>query len=207
MIINLNNRVLSYIFIVAAGWGAYVIAACIPTGSDAIQQDRQEVILAEATAQVGMPSIKNFREKRLVKMLLEMRDQDNLSTTTYIWSEMQGRAVFFCNSIGYGIPYATQFTAPEKAVQVYAGGHYLTLPQADPNGLFSPATAEGTWVMCKDPKGTAVKPVFVEPRVIVTPFDLASTEAPPAPPPISSSAKPATSAAPAATDRLHDALK
>ena len=46
------------------------------------------------------------------------------------------------------------------------------LAQADPNGLFSPGSAEGTWIMCKDPKGPDVRPVYVEPRVIVSPFPL-----------------------------------
>lgn len=49
---------------------------------------------------------------------------------------------------------------------------YAVLPQADPNGLFSPASAEGTWILLKDPHGSDVKPVYVEPRVIVSPFKL-----------------------------------
>jgi hypothetical protein len=46
------------------------------------------------------------------------------------------------------------------------------LPQADPNGLFSPASAEGTWILMKDPNGKEVKPVYIEPRIIVSPFKL-----------------------------------
>lgn len=142
------------------------VGACDQT-SDQIQRDQQEKILAEGTAQVGMPAIKNFRERKLLKDILEMRDQNGLSTWTYTYSEMTGKKVFFCHSIGYGIPYATQFTNPEKWVS--NGG---TLPQADPNGLFSPSSAEGTWVLCKDPGGDDVKPVYIEPRVIVSPFSL-----------------------------------
>lgn len=45
--------------------------------------------------------------------------------------------------------------------------------QADPNGLFSPTSADGTWILMADPNGgTAVKPVYVEPRIIVSPFKL-----------------------------------
>ena len=42
--------------------------------------------------------------------------------------------------------------------------------QAEPNGLFMPPTAEGSWVIC----GTKddLKPVYTEPRVIVSPFRL-----------------------------------
>ena len=45
------------------------------------------------------------------------------------------------------------------------------MPQADPNGLFSPESAEGTWVLCSDPSGNGeTRPVYVEPRIIVSPF-------------------------------------
>lgn len=144
--------------------------------SDAVQQDAQERLLAEGTAQTGMPAIKNFRERKLLKEILELRDQASLSTWTYTYAENTGKRVFLCNSIGYGLPYATQYTSPQKLAMgtYYSGGGYYSnvLPQADPNGLFSPASAEGTWIMCKDPKGPDVRPIYVEPRVIVSPFEL-----------------------------------
>jgi hypothetical protein len=92
---------------------------------------------------------------------------------------MTGRLIFLCDSIGYGIPYATQFTSPSKIYSPCASCQgAISLPQADPNGLFSPASAEGTWIMCKDPKGDAVKPVYVEPRTVVSPFRLPDAEEP-----------------------------
>ena len=127
--------------------------------NDTKQQAQQETILAEGTAQVGMPAIKNFRERKLLKDILELRDQDGLVTYTYTFAENTGLRTFLCQSIGFGIPYATQFTNPSKLVHVYSGGYYQVLPQADPNGLFSPAAAEGTWVMCKDPHGPNVRPM------------------------------------------------
>ena len=140
---------------------------CEPS-SDSIQREQQERILAEGTSQVGMPAIRNFRERKMLKDIIELRDQEGLVTYTYLFNEMQGKVGdFFCNSIGYGIPYATQFTSPEKP-----SGHGYALPQADPNGLFSPASADGTWILCKDPNGSEVRPVFVEPRIIVSPFRL-----------------------------------
>lgn len=139
--------------------------------SDVVQQRQQETLLREATAQVGMPVIKNFREKKMLKDILELRDQDGLVTYTYLWSPQQGKLVFFCDSIGYGFPAATQYTSPQK-VRDFGGSTYafLAVPQADPNDLFSPASAEGTWIVCKDPNGPATKPVYVEERITVTPF-------------------------------------
>jgi len=143
--------------------------------SDQRQAAMQETMLQEATSQTGMPAIKNFRERKLLKQILELRDQDGLATYTYIVAEQTGKLVFVCNSTGYGIPAATQYTSPSKVVDAaVSSGHYAyeVVPQADPNGLFSPASADGTWVMCADPKTGKGRPVYLEPRVIVSPFPM-----------------------------------
>jgi hypothetical protein len=139
--------------------------------SDDVQRSQQERILKEGSAQTGMPAIKNFRERKLMKQIIEMRDQDGLVTYTYTVPETTGRPVFLCNSIGYGLPAATQYTNPEKVEESSLGN--TSIPQADPNGLFSPSSAEGTWVMCSDPSGNGkTRPIYVEPRIIVSPFKL-----------------------------------
>lgn len=157
-----------------------VYACAPPPSSSDVQRDRQEKMVAEGVAHVGVPAVKNFREFKILKDIIELRDQTGLVTYTYLWSDFQGKLVFFCESIGYGIPYATQFTAPET-MQTYnlqkSGGserYYgaTRLPQSEPNGLFTPASAEGTWVMCKDPNGKDVRPTYVEPRLIVSQFKL-----------------------------------
>lgn len=147
--------------------------------SDVKQQKAQEKILSEGTSQIGMPAIKNFRERKLLKDILELRDQDGLVTYTYIFSEQTGRLRYFGETIGYGIPYATQFTNPEKAEWSAKSGGYqiVTLPQADPNGLFSPIAAEGTWVLMKDPNGKKALPIYLEPRIVVSPFRLPTSVA------------------------------
>ena len=134
--------------------------------SDDVQRRQQERLLKEGTAQTGMPAVKNFRERKLVKMLIELRDQENLNTYTYTFAEASGERTFLCNSVGYGIPFATQYTNPEK--YEYNGA---TLPQADPSGLFPPTSADSTWVMCKSPNGD-VTPLYVEPKIIVSPYRL-----------------------------------
>jgi len=152
----------------------FVTAACEagPPRSDQVQAKAQEQMAMEATQQTGMPAIKNFFERKTMKMIMEMRDQSNLTTYTYLWNEMQGKKVFLCNSIGYGLPYATQYTNPQKIAEAGHSYGYAILPQADPNGLFMPGSADATWVLCKNPKGDEVKPLYVEPKIIVSPFPL-----------------------------------
>ncbi len=171
----MNRRVMAIIALcVAAGLGAAENNGCDgpqPT-SDTIQRSQQETSLKELTAQTGMPAIKNGRERKLLKEILELRDQDGLVTYTYTFAEMNGKLTFLCNSIGYGIPYATQYTNPQKFEWSGTNVGTVVLPQADPNGLFSPASADGTWVMMLDPNTKAVRPVYIEPRIIVSPFKL-----------------------------------
>jgi len=151
---------------------ALLFTGCdVAPSSDQIQSQRQETIQQEMASQLGMPAIKNFSEMRLLKMVLEMRDQ-NIPTYTYTYSEMTGKFRFMGHTIGFGIPYATQYTSPDKVARYGAGSHYLAVPQADPNGLFSPASAEGTWILMKDPNGTDVSPIYVEPRITVSKFKL-----------------------------------
>ena len=151
------------------------LAACAPSmqSSDQIQNDKQEELSKQAVESVGLPAIKNFQEKRILKDILELRDSPNLVTYTYI-TDMNGRLHKLCDSIGYGVPYATQYTSPERLAgswEIPSTGN-IAVPQADPNGLYSPASADGTWVLCKVPGKDAVSPVFVEPRIITSTFPL-----------------------------------
>jgi len=146
-----------------------ILAGCdVQPNSTQIERKKQEELTMQAVTQVGMPAITNFAEKRMMKDILELRDQ-NVATTAYI-VDMNGKLHKICTAVGYGLPYATQYTNPQR---IAGDGHgYVTLPQADPNGLYSPASADGTWVLCVDAKSGKPKPVYIEPRVIVSPIPL-----------------------------------
>ena len=148
-----------------------LLTACLetPPTSGQIERKKQEELSLQAVQQVGMPAIVNFAEKRMMKDILELRDR-NVVTTTYLVG-MNNQLTKVCDSVGYGLPYATQYTNPSRVV--YDQGHGgQVIPQADPNGLYSPASADGTWVLCVDKKDGKAKPVFIEPRVIVSPIPL-----------------------------------
>jgi len=132
--------------------------------SDDIQRAQQEKILGEGTSQIGMPSVKNFRERKILKDVIERRDQNGLGTYTYVFSEITGKFTYLGESLGYPIPAATQFTNPQKTVK---GAQYsiTTIAQADPNGLFSPASAEGSWIVMLDPVKKEALPQYSESRL------------------------------------------
>ena len=133
-----------------------------------IEAAKQEEMQLQAVQSVGMPAITNFAEKRMFKDILELRDR-SVPTTTYLVG-MNSQLTKVCDSVGYGLPYATQYTNPQMRVSGQNGN--VTLPQADPNGLYSPASAEGTWILCVDHKDGKAKPVYIEPRIIVSPIAL-----------------------------------
>jgi len=147
------------------------LTACGPQteSSTQIERRKQEELSLQAVQSVGMPAITNFAEKRMFKDILELRDR-SVPTTTYLVG-MNNQLTKLCDSVGYGLPYATQYTNPMRVGGDGTHG-YVTLPQADPNGLYSPASAEGTWVLCVDHKDNKPKPIYVEPRVIVSPIAL-----------------------------------
>ena len=147
-----------------------LLAACGPQqpNSRQIEAAKQEEMQLQAVQSVGMPAITNFAEKRMFKDILELRDK-NVPTTTYLVG-MNNQLTKLCDSVGYGLPYATQYTNPQMRVGSQNG--VVTLPQADPNGLYSPASADGTWVLCVDHKDGKAKPIYIEPRIIVSPFAL-----------------------------------
>jgi hypothetical protein len=132
--------------------------------ADTVERNKLESLQEEAVRQSGMPNIVNFTEKKNLKWIYELCDREKFTTYTYL-VDMNGKLHFFCESIGYGVPYSAQYVNPEK---YYTNS--TTLPQAEPNGLFKPTSSDATWVIAATPDGPAA--VYVEQRIVVSPFKL-----------------------------------
>jgi len=146
-----------------------LLASCVQD-SNMEMSEKQENLMKEVNKQVWIPAIVNFQEKKLAKMIFELRDQEKLSTYTYITAKNTGNQILLCKSIGYWLPYSIQYTNPMKQVKNFSDA--TALPQADPNGLFMPEWLSATWVMCIDPEDNTPRPVYVENEIIVSPFKL-----------------------------------
>ena len=158
--------------------------------ADKTQRVRQEQIQQEGVAQVGMPAITSFFEAKQLKRICEIRDhgfdgsgpmhtytytENMIPTIVHGHTAMGGKFTFMFDSVGYGFPYATQFSNPSKLERVYnASAYYFVMPQAEPNLLFTPSAAAGTWVLVADPTGKSkeLMPIYCEPNVLVVPFKL-----------------------------------
>ena len=152
--------------------GMLALTGCKETpSSDQIMNQKQEQLAKELNAQSGMPTITRGTMKKQLKRIIEDCDKADLICYAYIIPEMTGKPVLLGKCMGYGIPYATQYTNPSKVDRSSQAG-YAIMPQADPDGLFKPASADGTWLMMIDPNTNEPKPVYCEPKVLVSPFKL-----------------------------------
>jgi hypothetical protein len=142
-----------------------------PPSSDQQLATKTEQSMQESNKEIGMPGIKNYQEKKLLKDIYELRDQTNLVMYAYIFAQNSGKLIFIGKCIGYGIPYATQYSNPEKVDENQDEYFRGLIPQAEPNGLFMPAETHATWLMLIDSQGIP-HPVYLEPDIIVSPFQL-----------------------------------
>lgn len=151
-------------------------SSCAPPAevstADTQQAAATQTLMSEAHAAVGMPGVTNFTQKRLLRRLYELLDQDGLVTYTYT-IDMNGNRHFLCESIGYGMPFSAQYSNPQVEVfrRPHSGG-FGALPQPEPNGIFLPDSTSATWVICVSEDIGAFTPLYVEPQIIVSPFKL-----------------------------------
>lgn len=134
-------------------------------GCDANSQESQSVREQQQQYVTGQP-VPQFDWSLERHVMVELYKARNSAVSTYsvVYSQYRGSISFACPSIGYPIPGGTQLTNPDA---YYATG--AVLPQAEPNGLFSPTTSAGTYVMCVNTDGS-ISPVYIEENVMTFPY-------------------------------------
>lgn len=142
--------------------------------NDDKQAEQTEQLQKQSSSKLGMPNIKNFYEKSMMKTIMEDCDDSNLITYAYIQNQMTGKLTYLGQAMGYGLPYGTEYTNPQRVASSSETHHTddVTLPQADPNGLYKAENVDATWIMLIDPTTKQAKPVYVESQVTISPFKL-----------------------------------
>lgn len=159
------------ISIILAGLTAITLAACGPATSDEKTQSAQEKLLQAATDELGLPNIFNLTEKAQMKQIMELCDKSDLVCYVYTFSEYTGKYNYAGKCIGFGLPYGTEYTNPEKS-EYYSNGGRATLPQADPNGLFKAQGVQATWICMIDPVNGARRLQFAEPNMTINNYPM-----------------------------------
>ena len=144
----------------------------MPITADNEQAAAQEQLQKDMNLQTGLPNITNWTEKKFMKKVYEMRDDAKLVCYVYTKNEMTGKYIYEGRSMGYGLPYATQYSNPEKLFieenGIDAGDVPYTMPQAEPNGLFMPTSADATWVMMINEDTGVVEVQYYENKLTIT---------------------------------------
>ncbi len=139
------------------------------------QAKQTKELLNEAQRQIGMPNVINFQQKKLMKLIYELCDKEDLVCYAYLKSDYSGKLVYIGKCIGYGIPFSAQYTNPMKVLNDPHGSYdagSVVVTQADPNGLYMPSSSSATWLMMIDPKTKKPRPVYIECEIVVSPFPL-----------------------------------
>ena len=161
---------------------AFAFTACQvgEESADRIQTKQSETLFKEAQREIGLPNIKNFQQRKTLRDIFELADQENLICYAYLFNPYQGKLLYIGRCLGYGIPFSAQFTNPEKVVQGdkelgYDLSGYVNYPmlkpQADPNGLYMPTSSSATWVILLDEDNNP-RPIYVEPTLVVSPIPM-----------------------------------
>jgi hypothetical protein len=138
------------------------------------QSETTKQLLDQVNNKLGMPNIKTFQQKKLMKMIYELCDREDLLCYAYLQSALSGKLIFVGRCYGFGVPFSAQYTNPQVVEKGGFGeGRWGTaIPQADPNGLYMPSSSSATWLMMVDPETKEARPVYFEPTITVSPFAL-----------------------------------
>lgn len=142
----------------------FFVAACgdWDTGVDKEEKQTDKQLETYVKSQ-PIPFFEWSLERHLMKELYTARN-DAVSTFSVVVG-YNGIMIFSCPSIGFPVPGGTQLTNPLQS----EGSNGAVIGLMEPNGLYSPDTSAGTYVMCVNRDGT-VSPIYVEQYVMAFPY-------------------------------------
>lgn len=133
------------------------------------QQAQQQKLTEESNRQVGMPNISNYFEKDIAKRVYELRDKTDLTTYAYSINK-EGQYIYLGRCIGFGLPYTTQYSSPQRIENADLGEYYgdMLVPQPEPNGLYTSESTNATWLILINEETNKEEIIYMEPEIIVT---------------------------------------
>jgi hypothetical protein len=165
-----------FIFAVIMIITVILLSSCDSTPSvDNQIAKQQELQQRDQNNQIGLPDIKNWTEKKLMKYVYELRDNAKLICYAYTRNDYTGKYVYEGRCMGYGLPYATQYSNPEKIVDgaeetshTMSETSPIAKPQSEPNGLFMPSSAAATWIVMINESTGKTEVQYYEPNIVVS---------------------------------------
>jgi len=146
----------------AAGIGGLVLAglaltACTgPSGASAQQQENKQQ-QADTSSLINDQPIPHFNYSQIRQTLIDAEtiSADGTQTTSFFFQMGDQDPVFSCPSLGMPVANTAELSNPDQNYNsgYPQGGTSYPIPQMDPNGIYSPASSSGTYVICVNSGG------------------------------------------------------
>jgi hypothetical protein len=165
----MRHQFLSGVFVGAVGCLLVAAAVSCAYRSPNDQRDVETTDQQQSIYQRGQPlPLYDYSQDRASYEAIYTARVQGKATYSVAVPDMGGAPWYSCPSRGYPIPADSQLTNPQR-LGYSSGSAAVTLPQAEPNGLFSGNGAGGTYMQCVDTDGSLYT-VYSEPKVLTFPF-------------------------------------
>lgn len=147
----MNRQVRRLALIVAAL--VVAVTACATEGrAQSAERSQQE---QSSIAMVNNQPLPVVTWSQLRQNLIEIEQSQATATQTTSFFFNQGIAdpIWSCPSIGYAIPNTASLSNPTQVIWTGSNGGVATGGQMDPNGVYTPTSSTGTYVVCVDNAG------------------------------------------------------
>ena len=143
---------------------SFAFVACAADSCDTANRIEGEKVDQQQTRYLANqpPPAFDWSMERYIYAELYKQRNAAVHTYSYVINQFTGKIIRQCASIGFPISAATQLTNPLTVRNSTA-----VVAQAEPNGLFTPSTSRGTWVMCLAEDGN-IQPEYWEADVAAT---------------------------------------
>lgn len=157
---SIKKRITALALIV---FGVLALGACTSTtttgqraAKDSANNEQQSIADGLINMEKSQP-LPRFSWSQLRQNLIEIQtaQSDTTQTTSFFFNQGVQEPVQSCPSIGFPIPGTTQLSNPDQKITDVgrsAGSGNVTIPQIDPNGVYS-GDSTGTYVLCIDATG------------------------------------------------------
>ena len=157
MTIALPRWALAALIAVIAVITALVIAACTTSGPSGVALENSASGNIATTFNAAQP-IPHFQRSdyRAALTQIEAIQALGTQTTSFFFNQGERDPQGSCPSLGMPIPNTAQLSNPDLIVPDPNGGSpsgSLLLPNMDPNGVYTPASSTGTYVLCLNAAG------------------------------------------------------
>ena len=106
---------------------------------------------------VNNQPLPHFNTSQLRQNLIEIESaqSNGVQTTSFFYNQGVKEPISSCPSIGFPIPNTMSLSNPQQIVNSYTNGNIATgvISQMDHNGVYSPTSSSGTYVICVDDTG------------------------------------------------------